>query len=110
LWIIKPRQLQAPFFVTLGEPRVVLLIAVTAASLVALLLLPPISQYQSYHQFADQRTLLGIPNFWSVVSNIPFTSGRWGCANLVVIQQQSCSSSAFFYRFWFGLLSLRAKR
>ena len=60
------------FRYAIGEPRVVLLIAMTAASLVGLLLLPPISQDQSYHQFADQRTLLGIPNFWNVVSNIPF--------------------------------------
>ena len=60
------------FRYAIGEPRVVLLIAITAASLVGLLLLPPISQDQSYHQFADQRTLLGIPNFWNVVSNIPF--------------------------------------
>ena len=60
------------FRYAIGEPRVVLLIVVTAASLVGLLLLPPISQDQSYHQFADQRTLLGIPNFWNVVSNIPF--------------------------------------
>ena len=44
----------------------------TAASLGALLLLPPIPQDQSYHQFADQRTLFGIPNFWNVVSNLPF--------------------------------------
>jgi Ceramidase len=44
----------------------------TAASLVTLLLLPPIPQEQSYHQFADQRTIFGIPNFWNVVSNLPF--------------------------------------
>ena len=25
-----------------------------------------------YHRFADQQTLLGIPNFWNVVSNLPF--------------------------------------
>jgi Ceramidase len=65
----------------MGEPRVVLLIAVTVASLVGLLLLPPIPQDQSYHHFADQRTLLGIPNFWNVVSNIPFiaigAAGLW---------------------------------
>ncbi len=34
--------------------------------------MPPIPQDQSYHQFADQRTILGIPNFWNVVSNLPF--------------------------------------
>jgi Ceramidase len=43
-----------------------------ATSLGGLLLLPPITQDQSYHQFADQRTILGIPNFWNVVSNLPF--------------------------------------
>jgi hypothetical protein len=43
-----------------------------AVSIIGLLLLPPISQDQDYHQFADQRTLLGIPNFWNVISNLPF--------------------------------------
>ena len=42
------------------------------ASLIGLLLLPPIVQNQNYHDFADQRTLFGIPHFWNVVSNIPF--------------------------------------
>ena len=41
-------------------------------SLAALLPLPPLLQDQSYHQFADQRELFGIPNFWNVVSNLPF--------------------------------------
>lgn len=50
-----------------------LLIGILAAvSVIVLMLLPPISQNQDYHQFADQRTLLGIPNFWNVVSNLPF--------------------------------------
>ena len=38
-----------------------------AASLGEMLLLPPMTQDESYHQFADQRTILGIPNFWNVV-------------------------------------------
>jgi hypothetical protein len=41
-------------------------------SLGGLLLVPPILQDQSYHQFADQRTIPGVPNFWNVVSNLPF--------------------------------------
>jgi Ceramidase len=41
-------------------------------SLAALLPLPPLLQDQSYHQFADQRELFGIPNFRNVVSNLPF--------------------------------------
>ncbi len=52
--------------------RVLAFLALTAASLVGLLLLPPISQDQNYHDFADQRTILGIPHFWNVVSNLPF--------------------------------------
>jgi Ceramidase len=43
-----------------------------AASLAVLLLLPPIHQDQSYHSFADERKLFGVPNFWNVVSNLPF--------------------------------------
>ena len=43
-----------------------------AASLGFLALLPKIPQDQAYHLFADQRALVGIPNFWNVVSNIPF--------------------------------------
>ena len=54
-------------------PRPALIMGILATvSLIALLLVPPISQDQDYHQFADQRTLLGIPNFWNVVSNLPF--------------------------------------
>jgi hypothetical protein len=48
------------------------LLGLAAVSLLALVFVPPIAQPQAYHQFADQRTLLGIPNFWNVVSNLPF--------------------------------------
>src|SRR6516164_2155227 len=51
---------------------VLIFLCLMAASLVVLLLLPPIFQDQSYHRFADERTLFGIPNFWNVVSNLPF--------------------------------------
>jgi hypothetical protein len=34
--------------------------------------LPPIPQDRSYHAFADDRTMLGVPNFLNVVSNLPF--------------------------------------
>ena len=54
------------------DQPILVLFGVTAASLAGLLLLPSIPQDQHYHQFADQRALLGIPNFWNVVSNIPF--------------------------------------
>ena len=50
----------------------VFLFGLAAVSLLALAFVPPIPQPQGYHQFADQRTLLGVPNFWNVVSNVPF--------------------------------------
>jgi hypothetical protein len=37
-----------------------------------LIYLGPIAQDQSYHSFADRRTIFGIPNFWNVISNLPF--------------------------------------
>ena len=55
--------------------------SLTAASLVGLLLLPAVPQDQGYHLFADCRAVAGIPNFWNVVSNIPFiaigAAGLW---------------------------------
>ena len=47
-------------------------LGLTGASLAALLWLPPVMQNQGYHQLADVRALLGIPNFWNVISNLPF--------------------------------------
>jgi hypothetical protein len=48
------------------------LAGLTAISFAVLWLLPPIPQDQAYHGFADAHRLLGIPNFWNVVSNLPF--------------------------------------
>lgn len=43
------------------------------------LLLNPIPQSQAYHNFADQRSWMGVPNAWNVLSNIPFAlAGLWG--------------------------------
>lgn len=36
-------------------------------------LLPPVPQWLDYHQFADRRVWLGVPNFADVASNLPFT-------------------------------------
>jgi ceramidase len=51
---------------------IVIMGILTIGSLCALLRMPRITQDQNYHEFVDQRTLLGIPNFWNVVSNVPF--------------------------------------
>ncbi len=52
---------------------------------VAAMILPPISQSPDYHQFADQRSFLGIPNFNDVISNLAFLFS--GSAGLVFLWQ-----------------------
>ena len=42
------------------------------AAIAALALHGPIHQFAHYHDFADQRTLLGIPHACDVLSNLPF--------------------------------------
>src|SRR4029077_16453316 len=57
----------------LSSPRAgMILVAAIALILVASLLAPRIPQDQSYHGFADQRTLLGVPNGADVLSNLAF--------------------------------------
>lgn len=54
---------------TLALAGIVSLLALIAATW---LLVPPIAQPLAYHDFADQRRVLGIPNFFDVASNLPF--------------------------------------
>ncbi len=48
------------------------LAGITLLAVVIVGFLDPIPQDPLYHVFADQRTLLAIPHFWNVVTNIPF--------------------------------------
>src|SRR4249920_3174345 len=52
--------------------RGVLLSALVLGSLAFMLSLDPITQSKGYHGFADQRTVLGVPNFFDVSSNLAF--------------------------------------
>ncbi|CDZ77241.1 hypothetical protein BN59_01523 [Legionella massiliensis] len=58
---------------------VIILLGSVLLMLVIGLLLPPIPQSQSYHNFADQRSWLGINNAFNVLSNLSFALiGIWG--------------------------------
>ena len=50
-------------------------------------MLPKIPQDPAYHHFADIRTVFSIPNFWNVLSNLPFVFV--GLAGLVLITKSS---------------------
>jgi len=51
------------------DQRLAAILGMSALLASCLLVLPPVRQDPGYHHFADARTLLGIPNFWNVISN-----------------------------------------
>ena len=52
--------------------KTIILILLSAVLITAVFFIDPIPQDQSYYAFSDTRSILGVPNFWNVVSNIPF--------------------------------------
>ena len=81
-----PGWTQPHFRVTMSlrdEWRVWIVLTVAAVGVIGSLFVPRIPQDPAYHQFVDDRTLLGIPNFWNVVTNISFVLvGIFGFARL----------------------------
>ncbi|MDP3661914.1 MAG: alkaline phytoceramidase [Nitrosomonas sp.] len=60
-----------------------ILAGITVLVVAAAMILPPIPQPAEYHQFADQRSFSGIPNFNDVISNLAFFLS--GSAGLVFL-------------------------
>lgn len=71
--------------------RLLALAVVTAVSAAVVFSLPPIPQDPAYHRFADTRTVLGIPNFQNVISNLPFL--LVGGAGLVRLRRRLAGSA-----------------
>ena len=72
--------------------RAITVIATTAVLVVvSFLIIAPIPQDLAYHDFADARPLLGVRNFYNVVSNLPFLIvGAFGLAYLQRHAQSVC--------------------
>jgi hypothetical protein len=49
-----------------------LILVISLAAIIAAANVDPVPQDPLYHVFADQRAMLGVPNFLNVVSNLPF--------------------------------------
>lgn len=49
-----------------------ILIVSAVLSISTLFFISPIEQNTAYHHFCDSKTIFNIPNFWNVVSNLPF--------------------------------------
>ena len=48
------------------------LLGITLVAVIGMFAVPPIAQDPAYHDFADERGWLGIPNFGDVVGNALF--------------------------------------
>jgi hypothetical protein len=76
-YLYLPQQL---YLMTSLQKRM-LLSVITVCTLITIFLAPPIAQPLSFHHFADNRPLWGIPNFGNVVSNVSFlVIGLYGLA------------------------------
>lgn len=70
--------------------RVLILLALFAASVVGMAFVPPIAQNPAYHHFADTRPLWGVPNFGDVMSNAAFlVVGLIGLATVLGPRRQA---------------------
>jgi hypothetical protein len=81
------------------QARTGIIAAVLVALAVALAWLAPIRQPAGFHDYADQRTLLGLPHFWNLVSNLPFVV--FGIMGIAL----KPSSTAWKTVFWGSLLA-----
>ncbi len=67
-----------------------LLAAITFAAIVGAMFVAPIPQDEAYHAFVDTRTLLGVPNFWNVFSNVGYlVVGIYGLFQLQRVQSRA---------------------
>ncbi len=87
------------------------MLAVAVVIAIIAFLLHPIPQPPSYHNFADQRPWLGVPNFGDVVSNLPFAIV--GLAGLIFLSGHGTKTFAdarerWLYLFMFASLILTA--
>lgn len=76
----------------------VVLAAVTAAALIGVGFLPRIPQDPAYHQFVDARTLIGVPNFWNVISNAGFlVAGIFGLSQASRVRSAELRPGYFLF-------------
>lgn len=87
-----------------------ILIALPVLGVAFFWIVPPIPQPQWYHNFADQRSLFGIPNFWNFISNLPFLlvggSGIWCLASGRSTERFQDSTERWTYLLLFAAIAL----
>ena len=91
----------------ISRPKAPLILIAPAIVIVIIsFLVPPVPQPLSYHNFADHRAWLGIPNFGDVTSNLPFAIvGIWG---LIVMFMPGATKFVDERERWFYLVIFAA--
>ncbi|OUR64277.1 hypothetical protein A9Q79_07510 [Methylophaga sp. 42_25_T18] len=83
---------------------VALILIFTLAAVIGLASQDRISQDLAYHAFVDYRTIVAIPNFWNVLSNLPFLIvGLFGVYKLFITKNITIVSemkTAYFLLFF----------
>lgn len=80
--------------------RIGIIMAIAGIAMLGLWLSGPIAQDPDYHQFADQHSCAGLPNFWNLVSNLPFLLvGIFALWRVPRLAQPECQPA-------YGLMSL----
>lgn len=86
------------------DRQLVWLCALLLLSIIAMALAPPLYQSQDYHDFADQRSLFGIPNFLNILSNLPFL--LVGAAGLRFCMGSRAAAAPLSWCCFFGAFAL----
>lgn len=92
----------------MSDKRLQLILAIILLSLVTVFFIPPMPQDPAYHQFADDRLITGVSNFWNVSSNVAFILvGLLGIVTLLLRSTASLPSGALpIYALFFVSLIL----
>ena len=75
--------------------------SVLVVSALVVAMQPPIRQSQDYHEFADHRALLGVPNGGDVLSNLGFAIA--GIAGLVACMRRTLAARPQYLVFFVGV-------
>ena len=72
----------------MADKRYIAINIILFLCIAGVMLLDPIAQNIEYHQFKDQKTFFNIPNFWNVITNLPFLMvGLYGLYSILYTQK-----------------------
>lgn len=81
-----------------------ILLFTTIGFVITLCCMSPVAQDLHYHSFADVKTILGIPNFMNVVSNLPFLLiGIIGVRKMLQVSKEEFPKKALIF-FFIGII------